>query len=105
MLNTTGESLHKRGYRTHAGEAPLKENLAAALVLSAGRKFRDPLIDITCGAGTILIEAAMIAKNIAPGMKRHFAFEHQKRYPKDFLTHEKEKALNGIYTDKTYTLI
>lgn len=50
LLNTTGDSLHKRGYRTHAGDAPLKENLAAAIVLAAGWKFRDPLIDLTCGA-------------------------------------------------------
>jgi 23S rRNA G2445 N2-methylase RlmL len=74
LLNTTWESLHERGYRQHAGVAPLKENLAAAFVLSSGRKFSTPLVDPFCGAGTICIEAALIAKNIAPGMNRWFAF-------------------------------
>ncbi len=50
LLNTTGESLHERGYRQHAGEAPIKENLAAALILSSGRKFSTPLVDPFCGA-------------------------------------------------------
>ena len=66
LLNTSGEALHKRGYRTEAGEAPIKESLAAALVLFSGWKFRTPLYDSLCGSGTILIEAAMIARNIAP---------------------------------------
>ncbi|USN58255.1 MAG: hypothetical protein H6767_08300 [Candidatus Peribacteria bacterium] len=75
MINTTGEALHKRGYREQAGEAPLKENLAAALVLLSGWNFKAPFYDLFCGSGTIAIEAAMIAKNIAPGLQRSFAFE------------------------------
>lgn len=105
LLNTTGESLHRRGYRTHTGEAPLKENLAAALVLSAGWKFRDPLYDITCGAGTIVIEAAMIAKNIAPGLKRGFAFESFGWYDPAYLNREIEAAEKAIITDKEHTII
>jgi putative N6-adenine-specific DNA methylase len=74
-LDTTGPGLHRRGYRTEAGEAPLRENLAAALVLlsrwDASRPFADPL----CGSGTIAIEAAMIAANVAPGAGRRFAGE------------------------------
>ncbi|MCA9923273.1 MAG: class I SAM-dependent RNA methyltransferase, partial [Anaerolineales bacterium] len=74
-LDTSGEGLHKRGYRADAGEAPLKETLAAALVkLSYWRKDR-LLIDPMCGSGTILIEAAQIGRNIAPGLNRTFAAE------------------------------
>lgn len=74
-IDTSGAGLHKRGYRAEAGEAPLKETLAAGLVLlSFWRKDR-LLIDPMCGAGTILIEAAMIGRNIAPGHQREFAAE------------------------------
>ncbi len=74
-LDTSGAGLHKRGYREDGGDAPLKETLAAALVkLSYWDKDR-LLIDPLCGSGTILIEAAMIARNIAPGLKRSFAAE------------------------------
>lgn len=74
-IDTSGAGLHKRGYREEGGEAPLKETLAAALVqLSFWNKER-LLIDPMCGAGTILIEAAMIARNMAPGLKRSFASE------------------------------
>ena len=66
MINTSGDGLHKRGYREMTGDAPLKENIAAALVILSGWKFREPLYDIFCGSGTIGIEAAMIARNIAP---------------------------------------
>ncbi len=105
LLNTTGDSLHKRGYRTHAGEAPLKENLAAALVLAAGRKFGDRFHDITCWSGTILIEAAMIAKNIAPWLKRDFAFETFDRYSHDHLNLVKKKAMEAIITSRHHTII
>lgn len=74
-LDTSGVGLHKRGYRAEAVEAPLKETLAAALVqLSFWHRDR-LLIDPMCGSGTILIEAAMIGRNLAPGLKRHFAAE------------------------------
>ena len=71
-IDTTGDGLHKRGYRTGAGEAPIKETLAAALVqLSYWNRSR-VLIDPFCGSGTIPIEAAMIGRNKAPGLDRHF---------------------------------
>ncbi|MBP6910996.1 hypothetical protein KBC03_05415 [Patescibacteria group bacterium] len=57
-----------------------------------------------CGAGTLPIEAAMIAKNIAPGLKRNFAFEKFSRYAKDFLIHEKEKAMTSIITEKDHLI-
>lgn len=74
-LDTTGPSLHKRGYRRRAGEAPIKETLAAALVLLSFWKPGRPLVDPFCGSGTIPIEAAMIGRNIAPGRNRNFAAE------------------------------
>ncbi len=74
-LDTSGAGLHKRGYRERAGEAPLKETLAAGLVLLSRWRKEELLIDPMCGSGTILIEAAMIARNIAPGLKRGFASE------------------------------
>ncbi|MBP6942016.1 MAG: class I SAM-dependent RNA methyltransferase [Syntrophorhabdaceae bacterium] len=74
-LDTTGQGLHKRGYREGAGEAPLRENLAAALVLLSRWSPDRILADPFCGSGTIPIEAAMIGRNIAPGLKRSFASE------------------------------
>ena len=74
-LDTTGDSLFKRGYRTEKGGAPLKENLAAALIaLTTWRKDR-PFVDPLCGSGTIPIEAALIGQNIAPGFNRSFLCE------------------------------
>ena len=74
-IDTSGAGLHKRGYRAISGQAPLKETLAAALVqLSFWNRDR-LLIDPMCGSGTILIEAAMIGRNIAPGLNRSFASE------------------------------
>jgi len=77
-IDTSGTGLHKRGYRKVGGEAPLKETLAAGLVLLSswgkGKKY-ELLVDPMCGSGTIPIEAAMIARNIAPGLKRGFAAE------------------------------
>ncbi len=74
-VDTTGPGLHKRGYRKDSGAAPLKETLAAALVLLSGWQSGTPLMDVFCGSGTILIEAAMIAKGVAPGMDRSFSSE------------------------------
>ena len=74
-IDTSGDGLHKRGYREAAGEAPMKETMAAGLVLLSRWRKDGLLIDPMCGAGTILIEAAMIARNIAPGLKRGFASE------------------------------
>lgn len=73
MLDTTGAGLHKRGYRAVGVEAPLRETLAAAMVLLSRYRGRDPFCDPFCGSGTIPIEAALIAKNRAPGLGRSFA--------------------------------
>lgn len=74
-IDTSGVGLHKRGYRINQGEAPLKETLAAALVLLTNWQPDDILIDPFCGSGTIPIEAALIGQNIAPGFNRNFASE------------------------------
>lgn len=74
-LDTSGEALFKRGYRGETGDAPLRENLAAGLLRLAGWTPEMPLLDPMCGSGTILAEAAQIALDIAPGLKRSFAFE------------------------------
>lgn len=92
LLNTSGAGLHKRGYREMTGDAPLKENIAAALVILSGWKFREPLYDIFCGSGTIGIEAAMIARNIAPGRKRDFAFQSWPWIPENALKNALEEA-------------
>ena len=75
-LDTTGPSLHKRGYRTSYGEAPIKETLAAAMVMLSVWNNQRPLVDPFCGSGTIAIEAAMIAAGLAPGRKRSFAWQN-----------------------------
>lgn len=74
-LDTTGESLHKRGYRKLTAKAPIAENLAAALIMLTPWKGDRILVDPFCGSGTIPIEAAMMAANIAPGMNRSFTAE------------------------------
>ena len=74
-LDTSGDPLYKRGYRTDAGGAPLKENLAAGILALTGWEPHEPLLDPMCGSGTLLIEAAMIALDIAPGARRRFGFE------------------------------
>ncbi|HEO7328963.1 TPA: class I SAM-dependent RNA methyltransferase [Streptococcus agalactiae] len=75
MIDTTGSSLFKRGYRAEKGGAPIKENMAAAIIQLSNWFPDKPLIDPTCGSGTFCIEAAMIGMNIAPGFNRDFSFE------------------------------
>ena len=75
MINTSGDALSRRGYRTWNGEAPLRETLAAALVQLSPWKKESPLYDPCCGTGTILVEAAWMAENRAPGLRRPFAIE------------------------------
>ena len=78
MLDTSGAGLHKRGYRAQGVAAPLRETLAAAMVMLSRYKGRDPLCDPFCGSGTIPIEAALIAKNRAPGLSRNFSAQKWK---------------------------
>lgn len=74
-LDTSGDALFKRGWRKRAGEAPLRENLAAGILRITGWTPEEPLFDPMCGSGTFIVEAAQMALNIAPGRGRRFAFE------------------------------
>lgn len=90
-LDSSGESLHKRGYRTMQTEAPINEVLAAGIILLSGWRGEKPFIDPMCGSGTFLIEAAMIAANIPPGIFRdNYAFEKWKDFDAEIF----EKVFN-----------
>jgi putative N6-adenine-specific DNA methylase len=75
-IDSSGEMLHRRGYRLATAKAPLRETLAAAVIMASGWKTLSPLLDPFCGSGTIPIEAALMAANIPPGASRRFAFMH-----------------------------
>ena len=91
-LDTTGSGLHKRGYRAVGNEAPLRETLAAAMVILTRYRGRDYFWDPFCGSGTIPIEAALIAKNRAPGLNRHFAAEQFCWVPEEIWTQVRTEA-------------
>ena len=92
-IDTTGEGLHKRGYRPISGKASLRETLAAALVQLSFWKPDRPLIDPFCGTGTILIEAAMIGRRMAPGLNRKFAAESWGCVPPELWQAARQSAL------------
>ena len=79
-LDTSGEALFKRGYRTGKVDAPIRENLAAGILRLTGWQPNQPLVDPMCGSGTFLIEAARIALGLPPGIKRRYGFERLKRF-------------------------
>lgn len=98
-IDTSGTSLFKRGYRTEKGGAPLKENMAAA-IMKLTTWFPDkPLIDPTCGSGTLLIEAALIGKNIAPGINRFFVAETWDIFRENEFENERAAAIAQIDED------
>jgi putative N6-adenine-specific DNA methylase len=101
LLDSSGESLHRRGYRQEGHQAPLNEVSAAGLVLLSGWDKKTPLVDPMCGSGTIAIEAALLANNIAPGMyRREFGFMHWKDYDEALWDSVYDKALSAAaYTD------
>ncbi len=93
-LDSSGESLHRRGYRQESVEAPLNEVLAAGMILMTGWKGDCDFIDPMCGSGTLLIEAALIARNISPGVfRKEFAFEKWPDFDQDLF--------DAIYNDDT----
>ena len=98
-LDTSGQGLHKRGYRDRAGDAPIKETLAAAMILLSYWNKDRPLFDPFCGSGTIPIEAAMIGKNIAPGLDREFVSEGFANIKKEYWLEERKKAFEAIDND------
>lgn len=104
-IDTTGPSLFKRGYRIAKGEAPLKENFAAALVMLTNWRPDLPFYDPTTGSGTIAIEAALIGHNIAPGMQRHFAFEDFAFMDQKVLPQVKDEAMDAADFDRKLDIL
>ena len=99
LLDSSGESLHKRGYRTESGPAPLNEVLAAGMIMLTGWDGKSPFIDPMCGSGTIPIEAAMIAHNIPPGIyRKQFGFEKWPDFDKSLL----DKIYNEEYPEPNH---
>ena len=99
-LDSSGESLHKRGYRVANTEAPINEALAAGMLLMAGWKGETDFYDLMCGSGTLLIEAALIAQNIAPGIfRKGFAFEKWADFDKELF----EDIYNDDSAERTFT--
>jgi putative N6-adenine-specific DNA methylase len=99
LIDTSGMALHKRGYRPHAGVAPLRETLAAAIALTARPRADVLFWDPFCGSGTIAIETAMILQNRAPGLSRSFAGEQFERLPALMWENAREAARAAIKTD------
>ena len=105
-IDTSGDALNKRGYRTWNGEAPLRETMAASLVgMSPWRPFQDTALhDPCCGTGTLLIEAAMIQADRAPGLKRSFAIESWPGMPKKAFEEIREEAFCRFNPDKIHDI-
>lgn len=99
-LDTSGPGLHKRGYRAIGNDAPLHETLAAGMVMLTRYRGRDYFWDPFCGSGTIPIEAALIAKNRAPGLNRHFAAENYPWIPRDVWQQAKDEARDREFHGK-----
>ena len=100
LLNTSGTGLHKRGYRDLVGIAPIKETLASSLLLMSDFYYKRPFFDPFCGSGTFVIEGAMIALNIAPGINRKFAFNDWKNFDENAYTMALEKAKDNEKRDR-----
>lgn len=99
LLDTSGEALHKRGYRTDGGIAPLRETTAAVLIQEMMWRRKTALHDPFCGSGTIAIEANLYAHNIAPGLGRHFAYENLAIYNQQRAVEIKKQLAEQIRTD------
>ena len=102
MLDTSGVALHKRGYRTESGAAPIRETLAAALVKISRPREDVRLWDPFCGSATIPIEAALIMTNIAPGQFRHFSAEKYDFLNKGIWKNAREEAISSIKSDSSF---
>lgn len=102
MLDTSGQGLHKRGYRRDSNAAPIRETLAAGIVDIARIRAGDTVCDPFCGSGTLLIESAMKALDIAPGLNRHFDGEHLKFLPENIWRAAREEARSLIKKDAEF---
>jgi putative N6-adenine-specific DNA methylase len=94
--DSSGELLHRRGYRQEIAKAPLRETLAAAMLLASGWRSGEPLLDPMCGSGTIPIEAALIARGMAPGLKRTFQFMNWPSFDETLWNDILEKARRSV---------
>lgn len=103
-IDTTGEGLHKRGYRTLVATAPLKETLAAGLVSLARWRPERPFADPLCGSGTLPIEAALIGLNVAPGKFRRFDAEHWPFIPERVWREARQEAIAAERRDRTLAI-
>lgn len=103
-IDTSGAGLHKRGYREDRGHAPLRENLAAAMVLLSRWRPGTPLIDPVCGSGTIPIEAALAGRNIAPGINRNFVSESWPSISQKKWKESREEAYDLIKREETLSI-
>lgn len=95
-LDTSGETLFKRGYRQFTGEAPLRENLAAGILKLSGWEPGMPLLDPMCGSGTFVLEAALMAQHIAPGINRSFGFERLKNFERPVWEQMRAEAVSKV---------
>lgn len=102
LIDTSGAGLHKRGYRPEANAAPIKETLAAAMCSFSHLRDYHTLYDPMCGSGTIVTEGAMMARNIAPGLKRHFTAEQWGQIPDCVWKAERERAKSLEKTDISF---
>ncbi|HEX2985853.1 MAG TPA: class I SAM-dependent RNA methyltransferase [Caproiciproducens sp.] len=102
MIDTSGAGLHKRGYRANSTEAPIKETLAAAMVYLSRVRHDANFIDPFCGSGTILIEAALYALNIAPGLQRHFTAEQWETLSPGVWQKERSRAQQLVLHDAAF---
>lgn len=105
LIDTSGAGLHKRGYRQNAGGAPIKETLAAAMVDLTRARNAACVYDPCCGSGTLLIEAALAAKRIAPGIRRRFAFMDWDSVEDNVWRAERERAMDMEQRDRTFRAI
>jgi len=105
LLDTSGMGLHKRGYRMYDVAAPIKETLAAAMISLSFFRPGKVMVDPLCGSGTLAIEAAMMGKNIAPGLNRSFAAENWDAIPKQLWHEERKAAFEAIRQDAAVRII
>ncbi len=102
MLDTSGTGLHKRGYRPEANEAPIRETLAAAMCSLSKLRHYHTMYDPFCGSGTILIEGAMLAHNIAPGINRNFEVDRWGFVPETVWKQERQRCRDIIKTETDF---
>lgn len=105
MLDTTGTGLHKRGYRPRANDAPIRETLAAALCGLSRLRHYHTLYDPCCGSGTILIEGAMLANHIAPGLNRNFECDRWGLIPETVWKNERDRCRSLVKKDTDFTAV